>query len=225
MRSLRTLCQIVTVIFVAVVIVSAFAAQSDLALLQYIEELSAGGPVDEAKAERIDAHQAMMGLVQVGLLVVCAIVFLRWFHRAHKNLKAAGLKHLTYTPGWAIGGFFVPFLNLVRPFQVIKEVWMGTAYLAGKGEAESWKTGSPSPLVGWWWGLFLISSFLSNASARLLLRADELEEFMTAEWGLFASDLMDIPSAILALHLVRRITDLQERARTHPRPDKLVSDA
>ena len=162
MESLRKRCQVVTGVFVAILVVSALAALSDLSLLRYIQEISSGGPVNESRADGIDTRQAMMGMVQLGLFVTCAITFLMWFHRAHKNLKAGGLNDLRYTPGWAVGGFFVPFLNFVRPFQVMKEVWIGSANLSGDVEAESW----PTPLVGWWWAFFLSSSVLSNASLR-----------------------------------------------------------
>ena len=130
MESLHARCQVVTGAFVAILVVSAIAGLSDLSLLQYLQGISSGEPVDEARAEGIDARQAMIGVVQVGLFLACAIVFSMWFHRAHKNLKAGGLNDLQYTPGWAVGGFFVPFLNLVRPFQLINEVWAGSAFLS-----------------------------------------------------------------------------------------------
>ncbi len=213
MESLRKRCQVVTGVFVAILVVSALAALSDLSLLQYVQEISSGGPVDEYRAGEIDARQATMGMAQLGLIVTCAIIFLMWFHRAHKNLKAGGLNDLRYTPGWAVGGFFVPFLNLVRPFQVMKEVWIGSARLSGDVEAES----RPAPLVGWWWALFLISSVLGNASARFVDTAETPEGFLVAVRVMLASDLMDLPAALVALLLVRRVTDLQEQAQTRLR--------
>ncbi len=71
MESLRKRCQVVTGIFVAILVVSALAALSDLSLLQYVQEISSGGPVDESRADGIDARQAMMGMVQLGLIVTC----------------------------------------------------------------------------------------------------------------------------------------------------------
>ncbi|MHB0915094.1 MAG: DUF4328 domain-containing protein [Thermoleophilia bacterium] len=214
MESLRARCQVVTVVFVVILVLSAVAALSDLSLLQFLQGISSGEPVDDARAEGIDSRQAVIGILQGGSFLACAIVFLMWFHRAHKNLKVGGLDGLRYTPGWAVGGFFVPFLNLVRPFQVMKEVWAGSTYLSHPREEESWRAVSHAPHVGWWWALFLIMSFVGNASGRLMLRADSLEELLAAGWVTLASDLIDIPAAFVALFLVRRVTDLQERART-----------
>lgn len=215
MESLRTRCQLVTGVFVMIMLASAVAALSDLSLVRYVQDLESGGPLDEAEAEQIDARQSMIGLVQVGLFITCAIVFLMWFHRAHKNLKAGGLNDLKYTPGWAVGGFFVPILNLVRPYQVMKEVWTGSEHLSGDDWANPWKADSPAPLVGWWWALLLISTCIDRASFRLTLLADDIWEFLTAAQVTLAADLMNIPAAFLALLMVRRITDLQDRAMTH----------
>jgi hypothetical protein len=209
----------VTGVFVVILVISVVAALADLSLLRYLEDISSGEPVDDARAEGIDSRGAVIGVLYVGALLACAIAFLMWFHRAHKNLKLGGLDGLRYTPGWAVGGFFVPFLNLVRPFQVMKEVWAGSEYLSRPREEESWRAVSPAAHVGWWWALVLIRSVLGNASGRLMLRADSLEELLTAGRVTLVSDLVDIPAALVALFLVRRVTDHQERARMRLQTD------
>ncbi len=214
MEPLRKRGGIVSFLLVAILVVTPPAVISNIMLLRYLQDIAAGGPVDEARAEFIDTVQAILGLAQLVLFVSCAIAFLMWIHRAHKNLKAAGIVGLEYTPGWAVGGFFVPFLNLVRPFQVMKEIWAGSEYLSADPRPKIWRSVPPSPLVGWWWALFLVTSFLGNASGRLMLRADELGELIAAGWVTLFSDLADIPSSILAILVVRRVTGFQEDART-----------
>jgi len=71
-----------------------------------------------AEATANDARQRLIGVFEIVLLIGAAVTFLVWFHRVDKNLSALGGRDLKYTPGWAMGGFFVPFLNLVRPSQV-----------------------------------------------------------------------------------------------------------
>lgn len=53
------------------------------------------------------------------------------------------------SPGWAVGWYFVPFANLFKPLQAMKEIWLesnraGTSY-ESRGSA----------ILGWWWGLFV----------------------------------------------------------------------
>ncbi len=214
MQSLRGRCQFVTGLFVAIFVVSVVASYSTWSLVRYLQGLSSGEPPDEAAAEVIDSRQATVGILQVVLFVGCGIAFLMWFHGAHKNLKAGGIEGLRYSPGWAVGGFFVPFLNLVRPFQVMKEVWHGSVSLARESEGASREAGAPPTLAGWWWALFLGTNLLGSVAGRLMLAAEELDELLFAGSVTLASDLLDIPAAVLAVLLVRRVTSFQESAQS-----------
>src|SRR5688500_9582042 len=43
------------------------------------------------------------------VFVVSVIVVAMWIHRAHANLRDAGLDGLEFSPGWAVGWYFIPF--------------------------------------------------------------------------------------------------------------------
>ncbi|MEO1935287.1 MAG: DUF4328 domain-containing protein, partial [Myxococcales bacterium] len=151
--------------------------RSDLAIVSFLNDIKDGVSPDEAYVESLDARQSAFGIAQVLALLACAVAFCSWFAQTHRNLVGSGVQNLKYSPGWAVGGFFVPFLNLVRPYQVMKEVWAGSLSLARPLQTDSLQL---PPIVGWWWALFLISSFLDNASSRLMLRAEELDEILVA---------------------------------------------
>lgn len=209
MESLRGRCRIVTVILIVILALSPVGALAEVSLLHYLYGISSGQPVDDARAARIDIGGGIVGILQLCAFLGCAVAFLVWFHRAHKNLQA-GVDHLRYTPAWAVGGFFVPFLNLVRPFQVMREIWGCSSHLPSHRKDGFRRVVSPSPLVGWWWGLYLSSAFVGQAAGRLTLRADELGEFIVAGWFGLASNLLDIPATLFAFLLVRRVTELKE---------------
>jgi Domain of unknown function (DUF4328) len=52
-----------------------------------------------------------------------AVAVPMWMHRAYRNLPALRAQALRWSPGWAAGGWFIPFANLVIPFQVMRELW------------------------------------------------------------------------------------------------------
>ena len=82
--------------------------------------------------------------VGLGALVLTAIVFLVFFHRAYSNLATLGAAERRYTPGWAVGSWFIPILSLFRPKQIANDIWRGS-------------DGSPVPAVfHWWWALWLV---------------------------------------------------------------------
>lgn len=62
--------------------------------------------------------------------VVCWIVWLikvlRWQYIAHANLRALGFPAY-YSPGWAIGSWFVPVVNFLTPYLALRELYHGSA--------------------------------------------------------------------------------------------------
>lgn len=207
------------VLLIATVALSIAGFMSNLLQVDLIERAVAGG-VSQAEAAANDARQQLVGLLQLAVYIATAIAFLAWFYGAHRNLGALGGRELTYTPGWAIGWFFVPVLGLVRPLQVMREVWHGSdpdgleRDGAPDGPAVRNKLGTPA-LVGWWWALFLISGMISQG----LLQMGRLEDPTVGHLQMITllqalADVIDIPAAVMALLLVGRITEWQgERHR------------
>ena len=109
---------------------------------------------------------------------------------------------LTITPGWAVGWYFVPIANLWKPFQAMKEIWLGSHYGA------NWEGGSATDLLNWWWGLYILDSMLGNASWRLTDRAPQL----SAELGL-ADGIITIPLSLILIRIMRQITEAQDVTR------------
>ncbi len=213
MKSLTGLSNAVTAFFGAMILVNLASVMSRWTLIDFLEGIVAGRVPDMARAEEIDAAAEKLGIAGIAVGVGFIVTFCIWFHRAHANLRAAKLPKLEYGSGWAVGGFFVPILNLVRPFQVMKEVWLGTSFLAGAAHVTHWKRGPSTPLIGWWWALFLVSSRLGHMALRIFLRSSSASSLITAGWAEIASDVVGIAAAFLGITLVRRISELQERAR------------
>ena len=69
---------------------------------------------------------AVVGLLDVAVLVATGITFLMWFHRVRANLPALGVTDARWSPGWAVGWWFVPVMSLFRPYQVAAEVWQAS---------------------------------------------------------------------------------------------------
>lgn len=64
--------------------------------------------------------QALNGLDLLLSAVVTAL-FLMWFHRSAYNLAVLG-RDMSFTPGRALGGWFIPVVNLFAPLQIFQEL-------------------------------------------------------------------------------------------------------
>jgi hypothetical protein len=89
---------------------------------------------------------------------ISGICFIIWFRAAYRNLELAGIQ-LRFSRGWSIGSWFVPFLNFVRPKHMANDFWRVSRFRAVRPGASVTPVdiaGQPvSPLVHWWWGLYL----------------------------------------------------------------------
>jgi hypothetical protein len=197
--------QWVTVLLLIVILIDVLAVIFDFSQIQLLSRVQAGIPVSEAEAVANDSRQALMGFIYFAAFIVAAIAFCLWIHRSHRNLPALGARDLKYSPAWAVGGFFVPILSLYRPYQVTKEIWKASAPNVGP----DWQGAPTSPLIGWWWVTFIVSSYAGYLLLRMTLSAETISDFMSLYVMTLVIDIVDIPVAILAIMLVRTIDQRQ----------------
>ena len=195
---------------VAGILVDAMALVFESIHLGILQDLDAGVDVS---ADEVDASDVRTGIAYLGqslTYIVTVIVFLTWFSRAYRNLPRLGLFALRYTPGWAIGSWFVPFLNLFRPKQIANDLWRGSEPAPGP------KTLAQHPtvpaLVHWWWAVWILSSLVGNADARVYLQAETVPEQISASSLGIVGDVVYIASGIVTILFVRAMTRRQEEA-------------
>lgn len=145
-----------------------------------------------------------MALISVVVYVSTIIAFCMWLHRAYKNLSAFGAFKLNYSPGWAVGSFFVPFVSLVVPYRAVKEVWQKSV------PPEQSRLSEPSP-PGWfplWWLFWLLCTWAGNISFRMSFTAGVSES--AAEIVSIVADFLAIVAALFAYVVIGDIDDRQE---------------
>jgi hypothetical protein len=98
---------------------------------------------------------------------IAAATFIPWFARAYGNLRRLGVQHVPWSDRWAVGAWFVPFVSMWRPKQIANEIWRGSEPGADVG-SERWRLLPVSPVVHWWWGLFLAGGIVATVGAGLI---------------------------------------------------------
>jgi hypothetical protein len=178
-----------------------------------LARVASGEPVSFGELDASDNRQLVLSVVLFLLWILTTVFFIAWLHRAYTNLRALGVDGLRYGTGWAIGAWFVPFLNLVRPIQIVNDVWRGSRpYLDHRF---GWR-GRPVPRVfAFWWAAWLIAGALGGVAAQLLLGAEEPGQFEASSAAFIASDLLSAVAAILALVVVDRTTARQTASAAH----------
>ncbi|HEX3733572.1 MAG TPA: DUF4328 domain-containing protein [Solirubrobacterales bacterium] len=161
-----------------------------------------------------------LSLIASGL---AAILFLVWFYRAYRNLVRAGIEDLRYAPGWALGSWFIPFFNFVRPKQIANDIWKGSASVATVGPERRGELALPAS-INWWWGLWILGGVcgaigngaISSATAQTLYTLSSLRHERTGVWFVQVGLVLLIAAAALAFLLVRKISRMQDAGFTSP---------
>jgi hypothetical protein len=154
-------------------------------------------------------------LIRLALFLVVsltAVSFLAWIYRAHKNLRALGATDLKYSPGWAIGWFFIPFLNLVRPYQVVSEIWRASAGETRWSDGAAWTYAETPIFIAVWWGSWLTLGILDSLGAFTVFGALGADRLLVAIRYRIFYDIVGVASAALAIAVVRNINARQEGA-------------
>jgi hypothetical protein len=153
----------------------------------------------------------LLGLTESmgGLVFVAATVFfLVWIYRAHQNLTPLKADFIEFTPGWAVGWWFIPFANLVKPFQVVREIWCESDPEVPEGPSFLASSLHSAPTyIGLWWAFWIamnVSANITSVVANAKASPETIAGFM-----MFHS-ILAVAAAGLAVYMIYDITRRQE---------------
>ncbi len=152
-----------------------------------------------------DPVQGFIGLLQSGLGILTGIIFLKWIYRSYKNIQGFGAQGLRFSPGWAVGYYFIPILSLIRPVQVMSEIWRAS------DDPRDWPKRPGSWLIASWWTLFLVYTGITQVSLELAIQASTSDQWTLAAVLAILGDFFSIPLSLAALRLV---TEVYRRQKT-----------
>lgn len=142
------------------------------------------------------------------ILLLATIPILAWIHRAHANLHEGGVTGLAYSPGWAVGSSFVPFINCVVPFKAMREL-----YNRSQGEPEDFAQSSAGPVTSWW-ACHIPAVFLTCAMSLMALVPLVTNVWFTTPLAAVSgmslfNQILWLGSGWFLLQTVNRITEAQ----------------
>jgi Domain of unknown function (DUF4328) len=200
-RSTRTLGVAVVVLLgfqTGLLAVNAIAFLMRARLLARIE---AGHLVTREQASARDAFVEATAGLWLLVFVATVVVWLIWQHHAQSNARALTNGGTEFTPGWAVGWWFVPFANLGKPFQTVRELWK-----ASEG-GDGWRMRPTWPVIGWWWASWLGYNLLGNVA--LFSRGDTAASLRAGDTIEVASNVLGIVAGVLAVRIVLSVMDRQ----------------
>jgi hypothetical protein len=142
----------------------------------------------------------VLAVIEFLTIFVCVIVVGRWIYRASSNALALS-GDPSISPGWAVGWYFIPFANLFKPLQAMKQVWAVT------DEGDGYGAHRTPPILAWWWGLWIVTNILSNVSFRMSMNGTDGSVIATID---LVAAMLNFPLCIVLIVLMRSVSKAQD---------------
>ena len=172
-------------------------------------------PYTMAQAKANDLRQQVITNVQLILFFATVIVFGRWIYLAHQNLPNLGARYLRFTPVWAVGSFFIPFLNLWGPYQAMRD-------LAKASRApRQWELEDSPPPIVIWWILWLVVQLIGSGAFGGKSHKQTLVDLQEMTIVGIAGGVLSLPLYLLARYIVRRVW--RDQSENYSQMDKVTA--
>ena len=206
-RSASALSSVVIALFVGIALCSAFYIIMSLLMIAFPDT-----QMNLGDGTSVNVWIGLLGLaaiLEIVFRVAVVILFLIWEYRSFNNLSALKARNLEHSPGWAVGWWFIPFANLVKPFQVVRELWNESDPDFDE-ETGFLHTSSGTPeLIGFWWAAFLLSGFVGRITDKLLSADGEPSQYFPV--ALIVGSILQLAASILIILIVKGVTNRQEQ--------------
>ena len=185
---------------------------SDYMQYQLLIDLNSGGMYDESEVDGNDLRQRIIAISYLVALIVSAVFYIRWFRRAFFNLEQR-VNDLRFDSSDVAPSFFIPFLSLYKPYQIMKEMFRRTEdYLAAnvRGYMPSFKFHS----IGWWWALWIANTIAGQVAFRLSRKADTMDSLMNGTIANMVGEIIGIPLALIAILVIQDYAEKERMLET-----------
>jgi Domain of unknown function (DUF4328) len=180
-----------------------------------MERIGSEQPFTEEEIEANYIWQFGLSLLWLLWYLITIVAFLMWTHRAHRNLPSLDATELEFTPPGAAGWYFVPFLNLFKPYQAMREIYNASVPSDSHEGGSEWRRRNAPALVKTWWALFLFMNFVSNAVLRAELHADTAGAYQFVAAASMVDCTISIAAMLAAASMAWSITRRQDVRASH----------
>lgn len=194
-RDLSGLTRWVQAFLVVDIALYLLAALSEMVELILLARAQAGEDM-EAMLNWSDLAQGGLALLQTTPSTILLVLFLRWVYLANLNVRALGALHLRFTPGWAVGWYFIPIANFWMPYLAMKEIWQASL------DPEQWLGVRLPRVFAWWWALGVMAWPFIGISIWVEMAATSTPALMASALTMLGGNLVVLAGSTLSILVV-----------------------
>ncbi len=163
-------------------------------------------------ASLIDRVARALNVASVTVQILCVVTYCLFIYNASINLHRADAKGHTIGPDWSVGWSFIPFINLFKIYQVMRQIWSASRNPRNPAR------GAPM-FMAVWWIFYVGADVLAFIAVRRATAAfgtwgiPDTEELTRSMWIDIAAASLGLISGILLIAIVSGITSAQRKWR------------
>lgn len=181
---------------------------------ELFQNIANGIEISTEEVDTNDIRELIISILYMIAMTISIVTFIKWFRRAYFNLHLK-VNHLTHSEGWAAGSWFVPIVSLYRPYQIMKELYEETKKLLLKNGINSTQKYKKN-ILGWWWTIWIISSFVGQFVFRYSMRAESIDELTINTIAYMVSNIIDILLALFTIKVIKDYSNLETLLKKIP---------
>lgn len=149
----------------------------------------------------LELFEGFWALIYIPTYILSIILFAIWNYRVYYNV---GLSYKTYySKGWAVGAWFVPILNVYRPYKIIneiKELYQKYPLKESKNHLEYLK---------FWWGLWIFNEVINRMIGEMetISIENQIHYYLALIIGATA---IFIPLSVITILIIKELTENEE---------------
>lgn len=149
----------------------------------------------------LDYLYTFLLLLNILTFLASVITFVMWFRRSYYNLYKSYEILLSYPEQWAAVCWFVPLINLYRPYVIAKEIWDGYQQL----KPNLYITPKSTAVVKVWWFSWLFYN-LFHLCCNVIFEPDITQNTLKAEQIITFCTFMNIVPGVLLIHYIKQVS-------------------
>lgn len=141
-------------------------------------------------------RSGLVSMIFVYLMTLTTVLFLVWLARSRRTAQELSPEAAVPSPGWTIGAWFIPVVNLVAPRRIVLDI--------GRAGSASWEK-RDTALVNLWWAAWVAHALLLVLASRVAPGSMPC---------LVVTEALMLAAAVLVGLVIERVTARQGAAAT-----------
>ena len=107
-----------------------------------------------------------------------------------------------------IGAWFVPFINVVRPYSMMKEMWIESSKLI---YGQTYNLVQNKKIIISWWTLWIISGIAGRVLWKQSMRAETIGEILRSTQISVIAGGLDVLLTIITIMMIRKYSQMESK--------------